>query len=142
MPADSVHITWHFTAPPEKVWAVWTEPEAVRQWFGSDPKGKVLAAELSVQTGGRFEVTFADRDGTQHTASGVYQQVVPQQLLKFTWGWKSEPGVETFITVALSPEGSGTKMQFEHGGLVQASSHDYSSGWRSTFQKFDKVLKR
>jgi uncharacterized protein YndB with AHSA1/START domain len=140
MKPNSVHITWHFAAPPQKVWSAWAEPEAVRQWFGSDPKGKVLAADLAVTVGGRFEVTFADSDGTQHTASGVYQQVEPHRLLVFTWGWKSEPGVETLITVSLFPEGDGTRMEFEHGGLVHASSHDYKSGWRSTFLKFEKVL--
>src|SRR5690606_21242276 len=135
MNASSVRITWHVAAPPEDVWAVWTEPEAVRQWFGSDPKGKVLDATLDVRVGGRFEVKFADGDGTEHTAEGVYQAVEPHRLLKFTWSWKSEPGVETLVTVSLLREGSGTRMEFEHGGLIQASSHDYGAGWRSTFQK-------
>jgi len=142
MPTNSVQISWRFEAPPARVWAAWTEPEAVRQWFGSDPNGKVLSAALNPQVGSEFEVTFADSDGTQHTASGVYQQVEPHRQLIFTWNWKSEPGIETLISISLTPEGTGTQMQFEHSGLVQASSHDYAYGWRSTFQKFEKVLKQ
>ncbi len=140
MSPQSVHIDWTFAATPVQVWAAWTEPSFVRQWFGSNPEGKVLDAYLDVRPGGRFEVTFADEDGTQHTAQGIYRRVEQPHLLQFSWGWKSEPGIETAITVSLFPEGRGTKMQFEHSGLIHKSSHDYESGWRSTFAKIEKVL--
>lgn len=136
----AIHLSWFFTAPPEKVWATWTKADAVRQWFGSDPLGHVISAELAPLPGGRFEVTFEDKDGTRHTASGVYQQVEPYHLLSFTWGWKSEPGIETQITIELSRDGDGTRMEFVHAGLVHASSHDYDAGWRRTFEKFAQVL--
>ena len=114
--AQAVHIEWRFAVPPDKVWAAWTETDKVSQWFGSDPNGTVLNADLDVRPGGRFEVTFANADGTQYTASGIYQQVEPHRLLRFSWHWRNEPGVETAIRVALSPDGTGTRMQFEHGG--------------------------
>jgi uncharacterized protein YndB with AHSA1/START domain len=141
MKATAVRITRQFAAPPDKVWRVWTEPRAVSQWFGSDPNGRVLSASLDVRPGGKFEVTFVDGDGTQHTAHGVYLQVVQPRLLEFTWNWKSEPGIETEITVALSAEESGaTTMQFEHGKLIQTSTHNYVDGWRSTFDKMEHVI--
>jgi uncharacterized protein YndB with AHSA1/START domain len=95
-----------------------------------------------VRTGGRYEVTFADADGTEHTASGVYQQVEPHRVLKFTWQWRSEPGIETVVVVSLLPTSNGTTMHFEHGGFLHASSHNYEQGWRGTFQKFESVLTR
>ena len=140
MQSDSVHITWHFPAAPEKVWAAWTQPELVKQWFGSNPDGKVSNATLDVRPGGKFAVTFVDADGTEHTASGVYQNVELHRQLKFSWMWKSEPGVETQVTVALAPEPNGTTMEFEHGGHTHVSSHDYESGWRSTFEKMEKAI--
>ncbi|MBC6905178.1 SRPBCC domain-containing protein [Saccharophagus sp. K07] len=140
MKASSVQITWEFDAPPEHVWAAWTKPELVRQWFGSDPEGKVIKEDMDVRVGGQFEVTFSDSDGTHHTAHGTYRHVEPYKRLEFSWGWKSEPGVETQIKVLLLPSGDGTKMEFEHGNLIQASSHDYQTGWRSTFQKIASAL--
>jgi uncharacterized protein YndB with AHSA1/START domain len=141
MQATAVRITRDFAAPLHKVWRAWTEPSAVSRWFGSDPNGKVLSASLDVRPGGRFEVTFIDGDGTQHTASGVYLQVAPPRLLRFTWNWKSEPGVETEITVALSAQDSNeTTMQFEHGKLIHASTHNYLDGWRGTFNKMEHVI--
>jgi uncharacterized protein YndB with AHSA1/START domain len=140
MQSKSVRITWHFPNAPEEVWAAWTQPDLVSQWFGSNPDGKVSSAVLDVRPGGRFAVTFLDRDGTEHTASGVYRQVEQPRELRFGWSWKSEPGVETQVTVTLIPESSGTRMEFEHGGHTQASSHDYESGWRSTFAKMQGAI--
>ncbi len=142
MSPNVVRIDWKFAAPPEEVWAAWTEPHVVRQWFGSDPNGEVLEAFLDARPGGRFEVTFANGDGMQFTARGVYRQVEPYRLLKFSWGWKNEPGIETAVTVRLFENGNGTQMQFEHAGLIHASSHDYASGWRSTFEKMEKAIAR
>lgn len=140
--SQAVRIDWRFDAAPESVWAAWTDPSLVRQWFGSDPNGEVLAAALDVKPRGRFEVTFANADGTQYTAMGVYQEVEPVRLLQFSWQWKNEPGVETAIRVVLSPDGTGTRMQFQHAGLLHLSTHDYASGWRSTFEKMQKAISR
>lgn len=138
--SQPVRIEWRFDAPPEKIWAAWTDASMVRRWFGSDPNGEVLATYLDVRPGGRFEVTFANADGTQYTALGVYRRVEPFRLLQFSWQWKNEPDVETSIRVALSAEGTGTRMEFEHAGLIHLSTHDYASGWRSTFEKMEKAV--
>lgn len=134
-----VRIEWAFDAPPETIWAAWTDSRIVRRWFGSDPNGEVLAAHLDARVGGRFEVTFANGDGTQYTAMGVYRRVEPFRHLEFSWQWKNEP-VQTFIRIEMSPEGAGTHMNFEHAGLIHLSTHDYASGWRSTFEKMEKAI--
>jgi uncharacterized protein YndB with AHSA1/START domain len=123
----------------ETIWAAWTDSRIVRRWFGSDPNGEVLAAHLDARVGGRFEVTFANGDGTQYTAMGVYRRVEPFRHLEFSWQWKNEP-VQTFIRIEMSPEGAGTHMKFEHAGLIHLSTHDYASGWRSTFEKMEKAI--
>jgi uncharacterized protein YndB with AHSA1/START domain len=109
-------------------------------WFGSDPEGKVLKAELEVRPGGKFEVTFQDSDLTEHICSGMYEEVLPLNKLTFSWHWKSEPGIESFITLLLTPEGKSTKMQFEHKNLGSGSEHDYAKGWQNTFSKLERML--
>ena len=106
----SVRIERHFDVLPGKVWRGWTDPEVVRQWFGSDPAGKVLAVQLDVRPGGSFEVSFMDSNGTEHTCSGVFADVQPETKLSFSWRWKSEPGVETFVSVLLERRGTGTQL--------------------------------
>jgi uncharacterized protein YndB with AHSA1/START domain len=136
----SVFIETTIHAAAEKVWEAWTEPDILMKWFGSDPNGEVLSARLDVRSRGRFEVTFKDSDQTKHTCSGIYDEIIKPNKLTFTWHWKNEPGVESFIVLFLTSEGTSTKMQFEHMNVGSASKHNYEKGWQSTFLKLERLL--
>ncbi len=135
-----MEILHRFDAPLRAVWRAWTDPERVRTWWGSDPDGVVTSAELDVRVGGRFEISFRDPSGDQHTSRGEYLHVEAPTLLDFTWSWESEPGVRSRVTVELTDDGRTTAMRFVHGELHGASEHDYAPGWRRTFEKLDEVL--
>ncbi len=137
---DSVILSEHFNATPRQVWNAWTDPSLLLQWFGSDPNGKGVQASLDVHPGNRYQVTFSDSNGTEHTCYGQYAEVVPHKKLSFSWAWKSEPGVESFVTIELTPENNHTVMRFEHARVGTASAHNYTEGWRSTFVKLRRVL--
>ena len=140
IPKDSVFIETTIQVSVDKVWEAWTEPSVIMKWFGSDPKGKVLSAKLDVNPGGSFEVVFKDADQTEHTCYGTYSEIEKLSKLTFTWHWKSEPNVESFIVLLLSEEGKSTKMQFEHMNFGDGSKHDYVKGWQSTFLKLKRLL--
>jgi uncharacterized protein YndB with AHSA1/START domain len=137
---DSISIEIIFQAPIENVWNAWTDSSLILLWFGSEPKGKGLKAKMDVRAGGSFEITFANSDGAVHTCYGVYTEVKPFSKLSFTWNWKAEPGVESFVTVLLSSENNFTRMKFEHTHVGNASAHNYTEGWRTTFKKLEQVL--
>ena len=137
---DAVTIELILNASVEQVWNAWTDPALIVNWFGSDPNGKVLKADLNVRTGGSFEVTFIDSDGTRHTCRGIYSIVQECRKLSFSWMWESEPGVESFVTVALTSIEERTQMLFQHANLGIASSHDYLNGWQATFGKLERML--
>lgn len=137
---ETITIITIINAPIENVWKAWTNPDLIFNWFGSDPNGKVLKAKLDVRPGGSFEITFTDEDQTLHTCSGAYVDVQEYSKLTFTWTWKSEPGVESFVTLSLAAENNLTRMQFEHAQLGNASKHDYLNGWQSTFLKLERML--
>src|SRR4051794_13347881 len=99
----AVTIEIVINAPLENVWAAWTSPTQILKWFGSDPGGTGLAATLSVQQGGSFEITFADSDQTEHTCSGIYAEIQEFRKLTFSWAWKSEPGITSFVELSLVP---------------------------------------
>ena len=77
-----------YAAAPEKVWRAWTDPEALKHWFGPDA-GEVSLAETDVRVGGCFHVVFGSLDGEQHDVSGEYREVQPNRKLVFTWAWKA-----------------------------------------------------
>jgi uncharacterized protein YndB with AHSA1/START domain len=143
MPTDdsSIFLEITFNSPIKKIWEAWTNPTAIMTWFGSDPKGRVLKAQLDVRPGGYFEITFQDSDLTEHSCSGIYDEVLPSSKLAFSWQWKNEPAVESFITVLLTTEGKFTRMYFEHKNFGSSSKHDYVKGWQNTFSKLECVLR-
>ena len=131
-----------FDASLQNIWDAWTNAEIIKQWFGSDPNGTVTYVALDVKPGGFFTVTFKDSDGTEHTCSGVYKEVIPMQKLCFTWQWKSEPGLVSLVTVSFRHEEFCTRMLFTHEQLHASYQHAYQEGWQRTFGKLEKVINK
>jgi len=139
---DTITIENILSASAEEVWNAWTQPQLVLKWFGSDPEGWGIHAQMDVKPGGSYEISFANGDGTQYTLAGVYQQVEPYRHLIFTWEWKNEPGVQSLVSVNLSPAQHGTLMHFTHAHVGYASRHDYLYGWQSTFEKLKRLIEK
>ena len=137
---DSIHLDTIIHAPIQAVWNAWTHPGLILQWFGSDPNGVGISAHVDLRPGGSFEISFRGSEGIAHTCFGVYKEVAAFSRLIFSWEWKSEPGVESRVTVLLTPEGDHTLMQFEHAHVGSKSAHNYKAGWRDTFVKLERVL--
>ena len=56
----SLTLKRRLNAPPSKVFAAWTDPEKLAQWFGpADTVAGSASAELDVKVGGRFRVRFS-----------------------------------------------------------------------------------
>ena len=55
---QSVVIEWDFYQSPNKIWNAWINPNMIKNWFGSDPNGKVLSVNMNVKIGKKFEMTF------------------------------------------------------------------------------------
>ena len=69
--------------PPERVWAAWTRPELLMQWFTPAP-WKTVAVDVDVRPGGRCVTTMESPEGDQYPNTGCYLQVEPNRLLVFT----------------------------------------------------------
>lgn len=139
---NAVALSVLLEASPEKVWAAWTQPEFIMKWFGSDPNGTVIEANMNVQPGGSYVITFRDSDGTEHTCVGKYQRVNEPFELSFTWEWKSEPGQVSNVSIDLVPSDGKTFMKFSHTELGASSAHQYEEGWKRTFEKLKLALSK
>jgi uncharacterized protein YndB with AHSA1/START domain len=68
---------------PDRVWAAWTEPELLMQWFTPAP-WKTVACELDLRPGGRCVTTMESPEGERYPNAGCYLEVDPGRLLVFT----------------------------------------------------------
>src|SRR5258705_6930110 len=77
---------------PEKVWRAWTDPQALKRWWGPGGEDQVSLVQLDVRAGGRFRIVFGGPQGNEHEVQGVDKEVVPPTFtptgqLVFTWTW-------------------------------------------------------
>ena len=129
-----------FSAPPEAVWRAWTEPEALKRWFGPDA-GAVSLAQTDVRVGGRFHVVFNTLDGEKHDVSGAYREVVPCSKLVFTWSWISTPERISQVTLTFRPTKAGTELTLLHEQFFDMAARDgHEKGWTGTMEKLAKYL--
>ena len=135
-----------YPVAPEKVWRAWTDPEAVKRWWGPGPDDPVSLAQLDVRVGGRFRIVFGGPQGKEHEVQGVYKEVVPNRKLVFTWSWpRTTPERESLVTIVFKRAGAGekagTELEFLHAQLFDEAARDgHKRGWTESFAKLEKFL--
>ena len=136
----SLTLKRRLNAPPEKVYAAWTDPEKIARWFGPD-SGPVDHAKTDVRVGGRYTVIFRTEDGEEHHVSGVYREVVPNEKLVFTWAWRSTPERESLVTILVRPEGDGSMLTLIHEQFFDEETRDrHEYGWSGCLDKLEQYL--
>jgi uncharacterized protein YndB with AHSA1/START domain len=136
----SLTLKRRLAAAPEKVYAAWTQPAQLAKWFGPD-SGPVLRAETDVRVGGRFHVVFRTEDGEEHDVSGTYQEVVPNQKLKFTWQWITLPERQSLVTILIKPEGEGSMLTLIHEQFFDEAARDgHERGWTGCLDKLERLV--
>ena len=129
-------------APPEKVYAAWTEPENLIRWFGpAMVMPETVRADVDARIGGRYRISFDDDRGEHHEVGGSYREMVPHSRLVFSWAWHSTPERESLVTVLLKPDGAATLLTLHHEQLVDAAARDaHEHGWTGTLDKLQRVF--
>jgi uncharacterized protein YndB with AHSA1/START domain len=137
----SLSFQRRLNGPPEKVYAAWTDPEKIIRWFGrADARPDSFKAEIDARIGGRFRVSFFTGN-EYYEIGGVYRELVPNQLLVFSWAWHSTPERESQVTVALKPDGEGTLLTLHHEQLFDSAARDgHERGWIGALDKLEKYL--
>src|ERR1700730_9238297 len=134
-PKPSLTITRRLPAPPERCFRAWTDPEALKRWFGPD-KIEVLLAETDPRVGGRYRVVMRAHGGEEHDGSGEFREVVASRKLVFTWAWRSTPERQSLVTVEFIPEGAATALTLTHEQFADEAARDrHRHGWTGSLEK-------
>lgn len=149
-----VKIEREFDAPIEDVWAMWTDPELFKKWYG--PMGmSVPTAEMDVVVGGTRKVCMK-MTSPERTMSmwftGVYKEVRRPSRLVYTESMCTEDGTIispqsmgmpegtpdiTEVIIELKEVDGKTVMTMAHVGVPEGSAGE--GGWN---QAFDKLADR
>jgi uncharacterized protein YndB with AHSA1/START domain len=121
MVADTIEREITIDAPPERVWALITEPEHLARWFGD------ASAEVELRPGGAFRISW-----TAHgTSNGRVVTVEPYTRFAYRWSaldghWGVEPTDEnaTLVEFTLEPVGSSTRVRLVESGFAALAASD------------------
>ena len=128
-----------FSAPPERVFRAWTEPQEMKQWWGP---GEYSApqVEVDLRVGGRFRIAMKPPEGELFYLGGEYREVVPPKRLVFTWQWEGDP-VETLVTLEFLDLGGMTELIVTHERFPdEEQCQRHREGWNATLEKLPRVL--
>ena len=122
--------------PPERLFALWTEPGLIVKWWGPEGFG-IPDCALDVRVGGRWRTVMRSPEGKHLTVGGIYRVIEPPRRLVFTWAWEDErgqPGHETEVTVTFEPAPGGTRLLLRQQEFETKESRDgHRQGWSSSF---------
>jgi uncharacterized protein YndB with AHSA1/START domain len=148
-----------FDAPREKVWNAWTDPDAVRLWWG--PKG-FTAPHISIdlRVGGRFIFAMrgAGLDGgvKDYWNTGEHREIAPLKKIASTMSFADEQGrpvpasyygmpgkwpKEVLLTAAFADSRGGkTKLTVREKGVPREMAVLSRLGWEQQLDKFADAL--
>lgn len=126
----SLTIRRTFDAPRERVWAAWTDPEQVAQWWG--PEGFTTTVhEMDVSPAGDWRYVMHGPDGTDYENHVVYDEVREPERLVYAHGTPDDP--ELFrVTVTFDERAGGTteltvRQEYESAAALNESIEEFGA---------------
>jgi uncharacterized protein YndB with AHSA1/START domain len=141
----SLEIARFINAPRARVYAAWTDPAQLKEWFGPV---WVRTCELIAEprVGGKFRWDVIDCEGKEVTIQGDYREIVPGNKIVFTWKhcdnelWKNQISI---VTVEFSDRNGGTELRLKHEQLPgEESRGDHNRGWNSVLDRLEEFVNR
>jgi uncharacterized protein YndB with AHSA1/START domain len=158
-PETDLLLERYIEVPVEKVWAAWTEPELLVQWFTPAPWA-TESVDIDLKPGGRFNSVMRSPEGQLFPNQGCLMEIVPNRKLVFTScmteGFRPAkvtitPGhecAELLMTavVMMEPKGTGTRYiaWAMHPDMASQKRHadmGFADGWGAALDQLVALMK-
>jgi uncharacterized protein YndB with AHSA1/START domain len=147
-PTDrEIRIERIFDAPRERVFALWTDPGLIPEWWG--PRGTTTVVDQAdVRPGGAWRFLIRnDSDGRENAFRGTYREIVAPERVVLTFEWEGLPGHVSVETAVFEELGERTKViatslfdtTEDRDGMLGSGME---SGMNDTYARFDELLAR
>jgi activator of HSP90 ATPase len=138
--AESIHQETVFKASPQRLYGALLDAKQFQQveLLSGAMKGDDLNAKparINPEPGGAFSI-FGDY------IIGWQLELVPDQRIVQAWRETSwDPGIYSVVRFQLDPQGSGTKLVFDHTGFPSGSGEHLAIGWKAHYwEPLEKFL--
>ena len=138
MNETALRITRILNAPIERVFAAWTDPTKMAQWFFVQETWSA-EVENDLRVGGGFAIKMRSDQGVELDCTGVYHEIEPPRRLVFSW--TSYAVTDTRVTIELREVEAGTELTLTHEDLVDVDVRNaHSEGWGGCLASLESYL--
>ena len=144
---DPVHISGVFKAPVTRVYKAWTEPDAIKQWFGPRPNS-VIEARCNLQIDGDWCFVMDNSKEAREQLEGKYLEIDTNEKLVFSWrhvkqladGQRQETAYSK-VTVLFIDCGESTQVDLCHEAIKEEDGRlGVGRGWQACFEHIDELF--
>jgi uncharacterized protein YndB with AHSA1/START domain len=146
-PTDrEIRVEREFDAPRDRVFAAYTDPELIPEWWG--PRGTTTVVDrMDVRAGGSWRFVSRDSDGSETGFRGTYREVTPPERIVQTFEWEGLPGHVSVETAVFEDLGDRTRVTTvslfhtpeERDGMLESGME---GGMNETYARLDELLAR
>jgi uncharacterized protein YndB with AHSA1/START domain len=146
-PSDrEIRIERVFDAPRERVFAVYTDPALIPEWWGMRDS-ETIVDEMDPRTGGRWRFITRHPEHGESAFRGAYREVTAPERIVQTFEWEPMAGHVCVETATFEDLGDGrTKVTTvsifhtteERDGMLESME----GGVDETYQRLDELLER
>ena len=142
MSTGTIKLHRIFTAPPERVYRAFLDPDALVKWY--PPYGFICKVHsIDARVGGTFRMSFVNfGTGNGHSFAGEYLELVPNERICMTdkFDDPNMPGVMT-TTVWLQKTSVGTELKVLQEGIpAMIPAEMCYLGWQESLDKLIKLV--
>jgi uncharacterized protein YndB with AHSA1/START domain len=146
-PSDrEIHVVREFAAPRDRVFAVYTDPELIPEWWGLRDSTTTVDT-MDVRAGGAWRFVTRDCDGNETAFRGTYREVTPPERIVQTFEWEGMPGHICVETAVFEDLGDRTRVTTtslfhtteERDGMLASGME---AGMNETHARLDELLAR
>lgn len=128
-----ITIQTTISAPIEKVWSYFNEPEHITQWAFASDDWEAPYAENDLRVGGKFKTVMAAKDKSfKFDFNGVYSNVKKHEVIEYN----IEDGRYVKVLFEQAPDGVQVTEMFEPE--TENSETMQRNGWQAILDNFKK----
>ena len=119
----------------DQVWAVWNNPEDIKQWNSPHESWHTTESSVDLREGGAFRSRMEAKDGSAgFDFEGTYTRVVPKQAIEY----RMSDGREVQIEFTDGPDGVRVKQTFD--AESENPPEMQREGWQAIQDNFGRYV--